>query len=574
MNPISVLLIEDDEDDYLITSELLEAIEGRSYEVTWASDATCGAAELRSGNYDVCLIDYRLGGITGVEVLEQCGESLRSTPAILLTGKHSAEVDRAAMEAGASDYLVKSELTSDMLERTARYAMQRRESDTRIEYLAFHDPLTDLPNRVLFADRVQQALNRADRAGGEVFVIFFDIDNFKDINDTRGHAAGDLLLTQVASRIRTALRVEDTLARLGGDEFAICLETQADKDPVIFALERTREVLSKTFDIDSGNPVEVTVSFGIASTRDTAAEPEQLLRNADIAMYESKRRSKNTFSFYERTMHDALQRRIALEHDLRCAIRKGELAVHYQPFVSLETSEVKGFEALARWTHPEFGVQSPQDFVRLAEESSLILELGEYVLNRAMDDAALWVANGFEGFVSVNVSPRQILDSTFLDSLNSVMHRCPMEPGRLVIEFTESVMSEDIGQVVETLDKAAELGAGIALDDFGTGYSSLSNVHQLPISILKIDRSFISRHQDRKGLSMLKTIATMAESLDLLAIAEGIETVDQLASIRSLGFDLGQGFLFSRAVEAKDVPALLSAPLGPCTTILTPGGHS
>lgn len=556
---ISVLLVEDDEDDYFLTLDLFESIDTRNFVVTWADNVETAISELQSGKHDICLIDYRLGPVTGVEVLESCREALRSTPAIVLTGAHSAEVDDAASKAGASDYLVKGDLTAAVLERAVRYVLQRSDSDARIEYLAFHDPLTDLPNRLLFSDRVTQALARVARNEEEVFVIFFDIDHFKDINDTQGHAAGDQLLTQLAHRLRNILRPSDTLARLGGDEFAMCIEGCPTKRRAEAFIARAQQALALPFVTDSGGSVVVTASFGVASTINTSMDPEELLRNADIAMYQAKRVGRNTWSHYERSMHEQLERRIALERDLVRAVNNGDLEVHYQPFVSLSTGEVVGFEALCRWDHAARGAQSPAEFVGLAEESGLIVQLGDYVMNTAARAATEWrQAHGFEGFVSVNVSPHQIADSGFVDSLVRTLDQTGMQPEHLVIEFTETIMTGDIETVVSVLDKIAELGLGIALDDFGTGYSSLSNVHLLPISILKVDRSFVLRHQERKGLSMLKTIATMASSLGVAAIAEGIETDEQLECLRALGFPIGQGFLFDKALSADKASELLA----------------
>jgi len=555
---VSVLLIEDDEDDYFLTLDLFEAIETRNFVITWAETVETGIAELQSGKHDICLIDYRLGALTGIEVLESCREALRSTPAIVLTGDHSAEVDDAASRAGASDYLVKGELTAASLERAVRYVLQRSDSDARLEYLAFHDPLTDLPNRLLFADRVTQALARTQRSTDEVFVIFFDLDNFKDINDSRGHASGDLLLTQVANRLRGVLRPNDTLARLGGDEFALCIEGSPSNDLARTFIARAQEALTPSFDIDGARSVTVTASFGVASTLNTSLDPEELLRNADIAMYEAKRFGRNTWSQYEASMHESLERRIVLEKDLRDAVNRQELDVHYQPFVSLTSGKIVGFEALCRWDHPELGPQDPQEFIDLAEKTGLIIDLGQWVLDEAARTTTQWRNDyGFDGFVSVNVSPRQILHDGFVSSLHEALEGTQLPAKNLVIEFTESIMTGDVDTVVGVLEKSAELGLGIALDDFGTGYSSLSNVHRLPISFLKVDRSFVNGFNERKGLSMLMTIATMASSLGVTSIAEGIETDEQLEYLQALRFPVGQGFIFSRAVPACEVPALL-----------------
>lgn len=559
---VSVLLIEDDEDDYFLTVDLFEAIDTRRFNVTWADNVETGITELQSGRHDICFIDYRLGALTGVEVLESCSEALRTTPAIVLTGAHSAEVDETSSNAGASDYLVKSELTADVLERAVRYVLQRNLSLARIEHLAYHDPLTDLPNRELFADRVSQALARTARSESEVSVIFFDLDNFKDINDTRGHAAGDKLLKQVANRIRGILRPADTLARLGGDEFALCIEgPHADLAPHEL-IRRVQLALAPSFDIDGAGSITINASFGVSSTTEPNTPPDELLRNADIAMYEAKRDGKNTAAYYEQSMHESLQRRIALEQDLREAIDTEKLEVHYQPFVDLADGSIVGFEALCRWCHPVLGLQDSAEFIRIAERSGAIIDLGAYVLREAVQRAAQWTQhNGFDGFMSINVSPQQLLHPGFFDSLTTTIDSTGVDPRNLVIEFTESVMVGDVDVIIGVLDKIAELGAGIALDDFGTGYSSLSNVHLLPISILKVDRSFVTRHKEVKGLSMLSTIATMGANLGLISIAEGVETNDQVQCLRSLGFAVGQGYLFSEAVPADCVPDLLNNPV-------------
>jgi len=559
MSEVSVLLIEDDEDDYFLTCDLLESVTGHSYAVTWHRDPEHGLAAIQSGDFDVCLVDYRLGKITGVEVLQAAEKALRVTPAILLTGKHSAEVDETAMLAGASDYLVKGELTPAMLERTIRYALQRRDYDARFEYLAFHDSLTRLPNRALFSDRVGHALARSQRSGDTVSVIFFDIDNFKDINDTLGHSAGDVLLTQIANRVGGILRPHDTLARLGGDEFAVCVESA---DGVVTAedvVRRAQQALTPTFNLETGMSVEVHASFGIAHSDLAADTPADLLRHADIAMYEAKRQGKNRCAFYERSLHDSLLRRIRLERDLRTALRNSELSVHFQPFVDLRTGEAIGAEALARWDHPEFGPQMPSEFIPIAEQAGSIIELGGYVLEKAAQTVAAWVDDfGFDGFVSVNVSPRQITDSAFVSMLDDLLTTTGINGSQLVIEFTETVMTGDVDYVVSVLTKVAELGVGIALDDFGTGYSSLSNVHQLPITIIKVDRSFVHRIDDRHGHSMLATIATMAESLDVMTIAEGIETREQQDGLINLGYTIGQGWLYASASPADDTAAFLT----------------
>ena len=486
-------------------------------------------------------------------------------PSILLTGKHDADIDVAAMKAGASDYLIKGELSGDILERTIRYALQRRELDQRLEHLAFYDSLTDLPNRVLFLDRVTQALARQARAASVVTVIFLDIDNFKDVNDTYGHSAGDILLRKVSARVRSQLRLEDTMARLGGDEFAICMETpiRTGNQIAIDFVQRALGTLMEAFDLEIGASVEVRASFGISNSTAEAATATELLRNADIAMYEAKANGKNTYAIYRSSMHDVLQRRTSLEKDLRKALRTKSLDVAFQPFFVLSrgsndpdtSSNITGFEALTRWTHDELGPQDPVEFIGIAEESGLIVDLGREVLLKSCRQAVEWTAShGFDGFMSVNVSPRQVSHASFVDTLNECLSETNIDPERLVIEITESVMFGDPDYTIEILHKVRELGVRIALDDFGTGYSSLSHLHLLPVQLIKVDRSFVARAEEEAGRAMLGAIAAMASNLELTIIAEGIETPEQQEILHEMGYDYGQGF-FRGGAERADTAA-------------------
>lgn len=552
---LRVLLIEDDEDDYVLTLEALSDTARAEYEITWCEDPAQGLAELRSGTHDICLVDFRLGGVTGVELIEAAGDALRQTPAILLTGRGDTEVDIAGMKAGASDFLVKGTFDSESLERAIRYAVQRRDMDARLEHLAFHDPLTDLPNRLLFGDRVDQALRRQDRSGGGVAVIFFDIDNFKNVNDSHGHSSGDRLLRGVAGRIQAHMRPEDSLARLGGDEFAICIEVADSpyEQPAITVAERALSALISPFDLDDGVVIDVRASFGIAlAAGDDEMTTDDLLRNADIAMYQAKSQGKDSWAMFHDEMHDARRRRTRLEGDLRDAVRRGAIDIVYQPFYDMATTRLHGFEALSRWTHEELGPQSPEEFIGIAEDSDIIISLGRVVLRTACEQCARWREDfGFNGFVSVNVSPRQLAHSGFIDTLNESLTDSGLDPEQLVIEITESVMTNDPAHMVAVLEKITEIGVRIALDDFGTGYSSLSHLHLLPVQIVKVDRSFIARSEEPDGRSMLAAIAAMASSLGLSTIAEGIETEVQLATLRAMGYDIGQGFLFGKGQPAE-----------------------
>ncbi len=444
---------------------------------------------------------------------------------------------------------------------------------------AFYDQLTGLANRALFRDRVQHALSRAARDRELVAVMFLDLDNFKGTNDTLGHAAGDDLLSMVASRLLNATRGCDTVARLGGDEFAVLLENVRGEEDASIVADRISHALNNPVELSSGVTVRVSASIGIARATPNDGV-EELLRNADVAMYAAKGGSRGSHVFFDASMHEALVGRVTMEGDLRRALDDGEFWVAYQPIVALESHEVLGIEALLRWEHPTKGNIPPNDFIALAEETGLILRIGGWVLREACQRTAQWNAQRQDGkafSVTVNLSVRQLESPTLVSDVEEALGTAGLSPSLLVLEITENALMQRTESTLERLHELKQIGVRLAIDDFGTGYSSLSYLQQFPVDILKIDRSFTDglmrgSHDD----ALARTIIALGDLLTLRTIAEGVEHARQHARLRDLGCDYGQGYLFSRPLAPADVDLLLRSGVlelpGEEPIVLTVGG--
>ncbi len=431
----------------------------------------------------------------------------------------------------------------------------------QLAHQALHDPLTGLANRALFDDRLTQAFERVDRYGGFGAVLLIDLDDFKGINDTRGHVTGDELLSAVAGRMQSVTRASDTLCRFGGDEFLYLAEGLSSDEEAQQVAVRLLGVFDEAFAM-SGTVVEQRASIGVVTFDAGKVDRETLVRDADVALYEAKRDGKNRYVVFTPTMHHRAASHFELARELRHALATDELAMHYQPIVELSTMTVVGFEALMRWRHPSRGSVSPSVFIPLAEESGLIVELGAFALREAIATAATWASHG--PYLTVNLSARQFHDPDLVATIERELKSSGFAPDRLIIEVTESATLSDVAETLGVIERLTHLGIGIALDDFGTGYSSLHYLTLVHPRIIKIDQSFVSPvHDDPRTRTLLETIVTLGQKLDVEVLAEGIETDDQLEHLRRLGCDLGQGFLFSPAVSAAEVPAMAERRFGP-----------
>jgi diguanylate cyclase (GGDEF)-like protein/PAS domain S-box-containing protein len=694
---LSILIVDDDEDDYFLTHAILVDVYGDQIEVEWICSYEAAVEPLLSGRHGVCFLDYHLGARTGFDLLREVLASGCRTPIIMLTGNADREVDVEAMEAGAADYLVKGQFGGPHLERSIRYAMgsaverhqtlealrrseeryalavrgandglwdwdlttdrvyyaprwksmlgyqdgqigdslrewlnrvnpmdvkrvkaevsahlagktphletehrmlhddgtyrwvltrglavrndqgkvvrmagsqsdvtQRKAAEYRLQHDAFHDSLTGLPNRALLLDRLGQAVARTKRRPDSRFgVLFLDIDGFKHVNDSLGHQMGDQLLIAISRRLECCMREADTVARFGGDEF-ISLVDDVESPEIILSLpDRILESLRTPFSLD-GHEVVVSASIGVALSGGSDDTAEEIVRNADIAMYRAKSQGKAGFVVFDDAMHANAVSRLRLESDLRQASKRGEFRLHYQPIVSLRTGQVKGFEALLRWYHPDRGLVCPDDFIALAEETKLILPMGLWVIRTAADQLRKW--QGQFGTnpplsISVNLSCRQFLQPDLVYQVQRALLDTGLDPRCLNMEITESAIMEQVELASSALSKLKSLGIKLAMDDFGKGYSSLSYLHQFPFDTLKIDRSFISCIGTAgENTEIVRTIIALAKGLGLDVVAEGVETESQLFQLKNLGCHFGQGYFLSRPLSPEAAGALLRDP--------------
>lgn len=438
----------------------------------------------------------------------------------------------------------------------------RKEAEAKLIHDAFHDALTDLPNRKLLLENLDKALgNSSDKRDKLLATLFLDLDGFKIINDSLGHNAGDELLKEVSTRLLGCVREHDTVARLGGDEFTILLEKIQDISQIVMVAERINESISQPITL-GGQEVFVNASIGIATSELRYTNPNDMLRDADAAMYQAKARGKSCYVIFDENMFANASRDLRLANDLRKAIENKELRLFYQAVKSLETNEVCRFEALMRWIHPKFGLLMPNAFIPIAEENGLITQLDNWGLAEACRQMREWQISNpdLENLiVSVNASNKQFAHTGFIDNVRNILEETELKPQCLQLEITESAMAKNLQNTVETLKELNEIGVNVALDDFGTGYSSLNYLHELPISTLKIDRSFITRlNSETNGTEIIKTIITLAKNLKMEVVAEGIETVEQLEKLREIGCEFGQGYLFSRPIAAEEAIKLVT----------------
>ena len=480
------------------------------------------------------------------------------------SARHAEEAERARAEAEheraeqaerhvqeLNNYIVEQERISRVLEETKEH----------FRHAAFHDSLTGLPNRAMFTELLKAEIETSKRRRDHMFaVLFLDLDRFKNINDSLGHTHGDLLLVAFAERLEKALRPVDTLARFGGDEFAILLSGMTDATDTVRVAQRIQDELTQPFVLDK-NSAFATASIGIALSSSGYDRPEDILRDADTAMYRAKENGKARYELFDHGMHARAVSRLQLESDLRQAVEQKEFSVFYQPIVCLQTGRLSGFEALVRWNHPRRGLVSPGDFIPVAEETGLIVPIGDWVLNEAckhIRECQLYSPSHRSLSLSVNLSARQVAQPDLLEQIKQALATSKLNPHCLKLEITESVVMENAEAAALMFKQLRSLGVQLSIDDFGTGYSSLSYLHRFPLNYLKIDRSFVMRLTTDNDNAIVRTISTLARNLGMEVIAEGIETEEQYQQLKMLGCEYGQGYLFSRPVDNNGVRLLLA----------------
>ncbi|MGH8691160.1 MAG: putative bifunctional diguanylate cyclase/phosphodiesterase [Burkholderiales bacterium] len=546
----NVLLIEDNPGDARLIQEMIREDPDAPFKLHCADRLSRALEHLSNGETGLVLLDLSLPDSIGLDTFARVYAHSPTVPIIVLTGNDDQKTALSAVKGGAQDYLVKGRLDRELLLRAMHYSIERKRYQVQLEHQANYDALTGLPNRNLLHDRLRQAVY-AQRLPRAIAVVFMDLDHFKFVNDSLGHSTGDLLLKAMAERLRSVLREGDTVGRVGGDEFVLILNDQSNEEIIYRAMQRISSKVSELITI-GGKELYVTCSAGISIYPQDGRDVETLLKNADAAMYRAKEGGRSNFQFYTSEMNERVNERLVLENALRRALERDELILHYQQKVNLKTGAIVGAEALVRWMHPEWGLVRPARFIPLAEETGLIVNIGEWVLREACRQTRAWIDGGLSpGGVSVNLSVRQFRQEGLVRSVDRILHETGLEPAQLEMELTESMVMQNVDTAIAILQGLKQLGVALSVDDFGTGYSSLSYLKDLPIDALKIDRSFVrdigSGAEAEDGV-LAQAIISLGHALHLKVIAEGVETDAQVRFLRRHGCDEVQGFFYGEAV--------------------------
>ena len=558
-------------DDATTTLKVLQAfLEDAGYHHFLPVDQPAEAFQLLiDENPDVVLLDINMPGVSGFDILSfmRARDEFQHTPVIVLTSSSDAETKLRALQLGATDFLAKPVDESELVLRLRNTLVAKRYLDQQ----TYYDRVTGLANRRLFLDRLGRIVNSSERDSRKSAILLIDVDRFKKINDSLGHAVGDELLQAIASRLGGLVRSNDLvcradasslngcLARIGGDEFTVQLTDVEGVEGVSRVADRVLGELAKSFPIQ-GQELFITASIGVALFPENGRDEETLLRHADIAMSHAKRQGRNCHRVYSKDLNSKNKHLLTLEGELHKALEREEFVLHYQPKVDVHTGLVTGAESLVRWEHPERGMVPPGEFIALAEDTGLIGPIGDWVLSEACRQSAAWHSAGLRGLhLAVNVSGHQLRARDFAHQVRDTLDKAGVEPHCLTLELTEGVMIEDAKENIELLHALKDIGVKLSVDDFGTGYSSLSYLEQFPLDELKVDRSFISKIESVTGEApIVSAIIAMARSLRFKVVAEGVETEQQLAFLRKHECEQYQGYLFSKPLPADEFAELVT----------------
>ncbi|NNM12073.1 MAG: EAL domain-containing protein [Pseudomonadales bacterium] len=551
-------MINEDRDQYVRMVNLLQTVPGVHYEMTWCADYRHALEAMTTPIHDVVLLDFEHDPAACRELLRAASAHDCGIPIICLTPEIDEDLDRAVIKAGAADYLLKSRLSADSLERAIRYAIDRKQSEAQLARLAHYDLLTGIPNRLLFNDRLDRALQRAKRGDAPFSLLYVDLDGFKAINDTHGHDKGDMLVKGIAQRISHCIRRTDSVARIGGDEFTVLLERASSTTDAVSIAQKIIDVVTEPFDIGTQH-VRVGCSIGIATYPDAGQDAHTLLHHADMAMYEAKGIAGSNYRFFTDKMNVEAGDQSRLEQELRNALNEDELGLYFQPRISLRTGKVVGAEALLRWHHPERDVVLPGEFIDLAEHAGLMPSIGYWVLNKLCGDILKLNELGIPPLrLSLNVALTQFAESDFVEGVQKILDNHEVGAERFEFELAEPDLLNNLDLVAQDMRALAERGVRFALDDFGTGFSSLPQLQRLPVSTLKLDTSHVQRvTEDEDAAKIVRAMISLAHGLGLQVVAEGVETEAQKEFLANHRCDQLQGYYYAPPLPFDDFLKLL-----------------
>ena len=552
---IDILIVEDDEDDYFILNELLIEALGNLGHVEWAEDFQTALERINAQHYHFYFIDNRLGANLGLDLIDKIKAQFEtSPPIIMLSGVDDHETDLQAMDKGADDYLIKSQLSAPLLERTIRYCLKSKQLEEKLAKMAHFDSLTGLYNRSIFNELLTKTIEQSKRQQRKFALVTIDLDNFKYINDHYGHPAGDQLLTKVARRLKHSIRSSDIAAGLGGDEFSLLLKDIGENGDLVKVVDTIMGLFTVGFQINS-KEVQATISAGIAFFPTDATSGAELINRSDRAMYQAKNKGRNAYSFYNQELHSQAKKRHEIELQLKQAIKDNKLLLYYQPIYSLSVNQLVSFEALLRWPNDSGGFYDTEEIIQIAEQSQLILTLGDWVLTQAFEQLLQWQKNGvYQGEISINVSAKQFENDDFTRKVAKKMNASPQMSNKITFELTERKPLESSHKVIKRLQTLVDCGCEFSVDDFGIGHSSISYLRALPMGVIKIDKSIVQNIlTSNEDFALCKAIIAIGEALSLKVVAEGVESLEIADTLRSLNCPLVQGYYFAKPMPAGDI---------------------
>ncbi|OUS27289.1 hypothetical protein A9Q99_14835 [Gammaproteobacteria bacterium 45_16_T64] len=562
ISPSKILLVDDDTLDRMVVIRALSRARV-PFDVVEAQDYQEAIQLLGKQQFDCLILDYHLGGQDGLELIKEIhAELLSHAPIVILSGVDEEDTMLRCLKEGAQDYLLKSEITSNSLVRAINYSKERKQISLQMRFIAQHDDLTGLANRSLFIENLKRAIIRSKRDHSHFAVFFIDLDNFKSINDTLGHEAGDELLTIIGQRIQASIRGEDIVGRLGGDEFSVLIEGISDKSSLVKISQQLLDIVKEPV-IIYRKPVQTTVSLGIATYPHCAHTAHDLIKCADMAMYKAKNSGRNIYHFYSESLQQLADSFAHTRSDLIDALDKNELELYYHPEINPKSGLIEEIEALIRWNHPTRGIIYPLDFMPIAETTGLMDDIGDWIIEEACKQLSTWlrstkISNDLR--LSVNISACQLRHQKFTCNIHNVLRKYQIPPKTLTLEFTEHTFIHDLSQA-QQLYPLGSSDVRLSLDDFGTDYTSFRHLENFPLNKLKIDISVVNEvGNNEKSEKLIRSVIMMAHALDLTVVAEGIESKDQALILRDMECDLLQGFYFGKPLPANQMTTLLEHP--------------